>query len=96
MQESLYVVRALRADVIVERHGLLGLVQRYLGEWRAGPTEKVDQFVARDRVNPGCERVGRIVGMSLDINGQHRFLNQIFGLRGAPPNACELAFVVYA
>ena len=94
LHESPDVVCALGTHIVVMRHDRIGLLDRYIGNRRAAPAQEIDQLVARDRVHPRRQRFRRIVGMSLDVDGQHRFLHQIFRLFCAPPNSRELALVI--
>jgi hypothetical protein len=63
---------------------------------RAGPTQEIDQLLARDGIDPRRQQLRWVVVMSLDMDGQQRILNQIFGVRYASPDARQLAFVISA
>src|SRR5258706_16444878 len=75
-------------------HDRIGLVDRYIGNRRAGPTQEIDQLVARDRVHPWRQRLRWIVGMSLEVDRQYRLLNQILRLCCASPSSREFALEI--
>jgi hypothetical protein len=82
--------------MIVMRHDLVGLLDRHLRARRTASTQKIDQFVAGNGVDPWRQRLARIISASLEVDGQHRLLNQIFRIRRTLAHTRELALVVGA
>jgi hypothetical protein len=64
--------------MIVMRHDLVRLLDRYIRARRTGSTQKIDQLVAGDGVDPWRQRFAWIICASLEVDGQHCLLNQIF------------------
>src|SRR5690348_9200166 len=80
--------------MIVMRHDLVRLLDRYIRVRRTASTQKIDQLVAGDGVDPWHQRLARIICAPLEVDSQHRFLNQIFRLRRSLANSRQLALVV--
>jgi len=55
------------------------VVQRLLAR---APAQQVDQLVARDRIDPGGDRLPRVIRMPLIVNGQKQLLHQVLDLFG--------------
>src|SRR5260370_42622110 len=70
------------------------LLDRYVGNRRAGATQEIDQLGARDCMYPRRQGLDGIIGMSLEVNRQYRLLNQILRLCRASSNSRELALVI--
>ena len=96
LEQSPDVKAALGADVIVMRRDVVGLVDRYVGARGLCSAQEIDQFVARDRVHPGCQWLCRIVGVPLEVNCQHGLLHQVLRLRRAAAGPGKLALVIGA
>jgi hypothetical protein len=58
------------------------------------PAQVVDELVARDRVHPGRQQLGGIVGVPLGVDRQQHLLHEILRLGCASPDARKSAFVV--
>ena len=82
--------------MIVVRDDIRGIVDRHISARRPRPAQVVDELVACDRVDPGRERLARIIGVSPGVDGEQRLLHQIFRLRGATSDPREPALVVPA
>lgn len=88
------VMRAFGVGIVIMRHDFIGLVDRHLGERRTIPTQKIDQLVERNGVDPRRKRLPRIIGMPLEVDRQYGFLDQIFGLRSHPADRRQPGLVI--